>query len=76
MNSENELNEGLTLEEAKETAETVIKEREGWKDFSSEGKRTADAFHITIWREPKTPGGFRMVTVDLKGEIISIESGK
>lgn len=76
MNSENESDQALTLEKAKETAETVIKEREGWKDLSSEGKRSADAFHITIWREPRSPGGFRLVTVDFKGEIISIKAGK
>lgn len=76
MNSEIEPDEGLTLENARKIAETAIKEREGWKNLSSEGKHSADAYLITVWREPRSPGGFRLVTVDLKGEINSIEAGK
>jgi hypothetical protein len=76
MNSENERDQGLTLEKAKKLAEAAIMERESWKDLSSEGKQLADAYLITVWREPRSPGGFRLVTVDLNGEIISIEAGK
>lgn len=66
----------LSMESAMKIAENAIGEKEDWDSLSSEAKPMENGYRVTVWREPKTPGGFRLVSIDKNGKITAIEKGK
>lgn len=39
-------------------------------------RRTDDGWSVTVWREPKSPGGHRLVVIDKRGHVTSYIGGR
>src|SRR5258706_10469768 len=46
------------------------------QDQSPMLSRDGTACVVTLWRIPKTPGGYRTVTIGAKGKVLSVDAGK
>ncbi len=76
--SEDQHKRALSLQDATEVALKKVEQEEGWApaQMIGEGKTTNDSFEITVWKTPKTPGGFRLVVVSAGGKVTAYYRGK
>jgi hypothetical protein len=67
------------IEEARaiEISKAHVASRENWSDRALyEAKRVERGWSILVWREPKTPGGHRMITLRPNGRLIDYVRGR
>jgi hypothetical protein len=74
-----ETNRTAALDEAKVVAiaRQAVRTNDTWSSTASfEVRSNATGWAITVWREPRVPGGHRLIRIDQNGQVTACIRGR